>query len=222
MTRHRDVERVLRDTEIFSSRINADTMGPVMGTVILAMDGDEHRRYRNLVAGAFRPSALERWADELIRPTIHRLIDGLGATRARRPRGPGDRRNTPSQVIAGVLGVPFEDHELFHELGPGHQPRARGLPDLDGGVAPPARVPARPSSRTARPPGATTSSPTSSTPQVDGERLSDEHVYGFLLLLLPAGAETTFRAMGNCLLALLSHPDVLERVPRRPLAARPR
>jgi len=31
-------------------------------------------------------------------------------------------------------------------------------------------------------------------------------------LLLPAGAETTFRVMGNCLVALLSHPGVYEQV----------
>jgi cytochrome P450 len=62
VTRHEDVETVLRDGDRFSSRVNADTMGPVMGTVMLAMDGDEHRRYRNLVARAFRPSALVRWA----------------------------------------------------------------------------------------------------------------------------------------------------------------
>ena len=50
VTRFADVDEVLRDPERFPSRINADTMGPVMGTVILAMDGDEHRRHRNLVA----------------------------------------------------------------------------------------------------------------------------------------------------------------------------
>ena len=61
VTRHRDVERVLRDSEQFSSRINADTMGPVMGTLILAMDGDEHRRYREpgrRRVPALRPGAL--------------------------------------------------------------------------------------------------------------------------------------------------------------------
>ena len=63
LTRFADVDNVLRDAETYSSRINADTMGPVMGTVILAMDGDEHRRHRNLVARAFRPSALARWED---------------------------------------------------------------------------------------------------------------------------------------------------------------
>ena len=37
--------------------------------------------------------------------------------------------------------------------------------------------------------------------------LSDGKLYGFLRLLLPAGAETTFRVMGNCRFALLSNPD---------------
>ncbi|HXP32610.1 MAG TPA: hypothetical protein VN820_01280, partial [Acidimicrobiales bacterium] len=65
VTRYADVELVLRDPKRFSSRVNADTMGPVMGTVILAMDGEEHRRYRNLVAHAFRPSALASWESTL-------------------------------------------------------------------------------------------------------------------------------------------------------------
>lgn len=48
--------------------------------------------------------------------------------------------------------------------------------------------------------------------EVDGERLTDEKIYGFLRLLLPAGAETTFRVMGNALVALLTHPAELARV----------
>ena len=43
--------------------------------------------------------------------------------------------------------------------------------------------------------------------EIDGEQLTDEKIYGFLRLLLPAGAETTFRVMGNALVALLTHPD---------------
>ena len=55
--------------------------------------------------------------------------------------------------------------------------------------------------------------------EVDGERLTDEKIYGFLRLLLPAGAETTFRVMGNALYALLTHPDDLARVSPIPSAA---
>lgn len=48
--------------------------------------------------------------------------------------------------------------------------------------------------------------------EVDGERLSEERLYGFLRLLLPAGAETTYRALGSALVALLTLPHVRERV----------
>ena len=113
VTRHEDVEAVLRDPDRFSSRINNETMGPVMGTLILGMDGDEHRRYRSLVAQAFRPSALARWEEELIGPIIDGLLDDLA------PKGRGDlvsdvTSRYPVQVIAGVLGVPVSDHEQFH------------------------------------------------------------------------------------------------------------
>ena len=48
--------------------------------------------------------------------------------------------------------------------------------------------------------------------EVDGRRLSDEEIYPFLLLLLPAGAETTYRSSSNLLFGLLSCPDQLEAV----------
>ena len=50
------------------------------------------------------------------------------------------------------------------------------------------------------------------TGTVDGQGLSDEEVVSFLRLLLPAGAETTFRLIGNMLVALLVERDRWERV----------
>jgi cytochrome P450 len=40
--------------------------------------------------------------------------------------------------------------------------------------------------------------------EVDGEHLSDEDIFSFLRLLLPAGVETTYRASGSLLFALLN------------------
>jgi cytochrome P450 len=210
LTRFADIDGVLRDAERFPSRINADTMGPVMGTVILAMDGDEHRRYRNLVAHAFRPSALARWEDELIAPTVHRLLDDI-AGRGRSDLVADVTSRYPVQVIAGVLGVPLEDYELFGRwgleisLGPEDYPvsiaAARALREYLTPLV---------EQRKAHPTADLVSDIV--TAEIDGERLSDEHIYGFLRLLLPAGAETTFRALGNCLAALLRRPPVLERV----------
>ena len=48
--------------------------------------------------------------------------------------------------------------------------------------------------------------------ELDGEHLSDEEIFSFLRLLLPAGVETTFRSTGNLLYLLLSDPDQLEAV----------
>jgi cytochrome P450 len=210
LTRFTDVDDVLRDAERFPSRINADTMGPVMGTVILAMDGEEHRRYRNLVARAFRPSALARWEDELIAPTIHRLIDDI-VGRGRSDLVADVTSRYPVQVIAGVLGVPTEDYELFQVWG---LEISKGPEDYDV-----SKAAARAMRDYLTPlverrklePGDDLVSDIV-TAEIDGERLTDEHIYGFLRLLLPAGAETTFRALGNCLLALLTHPPVLARV----------
>jgi cytochrome P450 len=210
VTRHTEVELVLRDPKRFSSRVNADTMGPVMGTVILAMDGEEHRRHRNLVAHAFRPSALARWESTLIAPTIHRLIDGLaGRTHADLVEEITSR--FPVQVIAGVLGVPSEDHERFHawaldmNKGPDDYPVSTAASAAMREYLTPIVE-----DRKTHPTDDLISDIV--TAEIDGERLEDEHIYGFLRLLLPAGAETTFAAMGNCLFALLTKPEVLERV----------
>jgi cytochrome P450 len=50
------------------------------------------------------------------------------------------------------------------------------------------------------------------TGQVDGNGLTDEEVVSFLRLLIPAGAETTFRLIGNMITALLSDRTRYERV----------
>ena len=90
---------MLRDGETFSSSINAEHIGQFMGDLILAMDGDEHRTYRNLVAKAFRASQLEQWDETLVRPMINRLLDDDRAARARRPR----RDVTSKYPVAGDL-----------------------------------------------------------------------------------------------------------------------
>jgi cytochrome P450 len=47
---------------------------------------------------------------------------------------------------------------------------------------------------------------------VDDRPLSDEEIAGFVRLLVIAGASTTYRAYGNLMFALLTHPDQLAQV----------
>ena len=208
--RRADVEAVLRDADTFSSRVNDDTMGPIMGRTILAMDGDEHRRHRDLVARAFRASSLQRWADEVINPSVHGLLDQIA------PQGEADlvaelTARFPVQVIGAILGVPVDDFDRFQDwadgitMGPRDLRRSkaasRAMTDyLEPIVA----------ERRANPTGDLLSELV--TAEVDGHRLDDDHLYGFLRLLLPAGAETTYRMLGNCLAALLTHPEALAEV----------
>lgn len=205
-------EAALKDEESFSASINQESMGPYMGTVLLGMDGREHTAYRTLVSHAFRRSALERWESELIAPTIHELLDAVA------PLGRADlvrdvTSRYPLRVITTLMGVPVEDVDQFRAW----------AEDVSGGPLDPERGLA--SSRAMReyltpivedrrrsPRGDLVSDIVHA--EIDGRKLSDEHIYGFLRLLLPAGAETTYRLFGNTLFALLSDRVALERVRR--------
>jgi cytochrome P450 len=205
-----DVETVMRDGETFSSSINAEHIGQFMGELMLAMDGKEHRAYRNLVAHAFRASQLEQWDDALVRPTIERLCDAIA------PRGRADlvasiTAKYPVQVICGIVGVPLDDSDQFHRWA--EEINTGPLNPEVGMVASRAmRAYLEPlvAERRADPTGDFLSDLVHA--EIEGEQLTDEKLYGFLRLLLPAGAETTFRALGNALVALLTVPGLMDRV----------
>jgi len=210
ITRWNDVESVLRDGQTFSSSINAEHIGQYMGELILAMDGKEHRAYRNLVAHAFRASQLERWGATAIEPAITEFLDEIA------PLGRADlvrdiTSRYPVRVICAIVGVPVADSQQFHEwseqinTGPLH-------PDVGMAASRAMRAYLEPLVATRRDHPQNDLLSDLVHAEIDGERLTDEKIYGFLRLLLPAGAETTFRVMGNALAALLTQPDVMRRV----------
>ena len=205
-----DADRVLRDWRTFSASINAEVMGPYMGELMLGLDGKEHRRYRNLVAHAFRRSTLERWRSELVEPVIDELLDAVA------PAGRAElvaevTSKFPVQVICGIVGVPTEDHEQFNEwsirinYGPLYPDEGRTASQAMRAYLEPLVE-----DRRTEPTGDLLSELVHA--EIDGTRLTDEKIYGFLRLLLPAGAETTYRAFGSCLLALLDTPEAMARV----------
>jgi cytochrome P450 len=50
------------------------------------------------------------------------------------------------------------------------------------------------------------------TGEVEGQRLDDEEVLGFLRLLFPAGVDTTWLTLGSLMIAVLEHPEVHARL----------
>ena len=210
VTTFRDADEVLRDWRTFSASINGEVMRPYMGELMLGLDGDEHRRYRNLVAYAFRRSTLERWRGELVELVIEQLLDDIA------PDGRAElvgqvTSKFPVQVICGIVGVPTEDHEQFNEwavrinYGPLNPEEGRAASQAMRDYLEPLVE-----ARRTEPTGDLLSELVHA--EIDGARLTDEKIYGFLRLLLPAGAETTYRAFGSCLLALLGRPEAMARV----------
>ncbi len=208
--RFADGEAVLRDSKTFSASINAEAMGPFMGEIMLGLDGDEHRSYRALVAHAFRRSSLDRWLAELIEPILDELLDEIAK------KGSCDlvaelTSKYPVQVICGIVGVPREDHEQFNAWadqinhGPLDPDSGRAASEAMAEYLEPLV-----DARRSEPTGDLLSELVHA--EIDGRQLTEGRLYGFLRLLLPAGAETTFREFGNCLVALLIQPEVLARV----------
>jgi cytochrome P450 len=183
-----------------------------MGHMILGMDDPEHRLNRNLVSNAFRERSLARWEQDLIGPICNELIDrfvGRGAAELVREL----TFEFPVRVIARLLGLPEEDFAQFQRW----SIELIGLgADIERGLA---------ASQSLKDYFATVVAERRRTPQhdvisdlvtaeIEGERLTDEAIYAFLLLLLPAGAETTYRSSGNLLFLLLTHPEQLAALQR--------
>ncbi len=197
-----EVVQVLRDAETYSSVVYADVMGIVMGRTILEMDEPEHKKIRDLVASSFRSKMLARWEEELVAVVVNELIDTF-IEQGRTDLVRSVTFNFPAQVIARILGLPRDDYPRFQRWALELTSVAR---DWDRGVA--ASDALRDyfadvmEERRARPGDDLISDLVRA--EVEGERLTDEDIYSFLRLLLPAGVETTYRASGSLLFALLN------------------
>jgi len=204
------VNRVFRDAKVFNSHIYDSTIGLVIGPTILAMEGKKHWEHRNLVSAAFKSKSLLRWEPEIVRPVVNALIDEfIGAGEADLVKD--FTFEFPTRVISKLLGLPEVDLPWFrkravelisytvkhkrafeasaalkdHFLQQIEQRRSKPTEDIIGDLV---------------------------NAEIDGEKLSDEAIYSFLRLLLPAGLETTYRSSGNLLYLLLSHPDQFQAV----------
>jgi cytochrome P450 len=74
---------------------------------ILCIDGDDHRRLRNLVNPAFTPRAADRWRPAM-RGYLHELCDAVAAD-GRCEFVEAFAKPYPSLVIATVMGAPLAD-----------------------------------------------------------------------------------------------------------------
>jgi cytochrome P450 len=202
-----ECQTVLTRPDTFSSTIYDQIMGPVMGRTLLELEGAEHRTSRALVSPSFRTALLERWRSELVEVVVHELIDRFA------PHGRAElaREFTfafPVQVIARIMGLPRQDYLRFQRLS---IELLNVVYDWDCGTAASASLKTYftevLADRRRNPQDDLIS--TLAESEIDGTRLTDDEIFAFLLLILPAGVETTYRASGNLMVALLTEPALM-------------
>ena len=217
LTRYEDADTLLRDHARFS---NEDRRFHDTGlTTLLDIDPPDHTRLRALVSRAFTPRSVRSWHGR-VQAIADRLLDAVAGQ---------DRFDLiavlgyplPVTVIAEMLGVPADDMDRFEGwsndialivepiLTPAQVERVRRATEelfayFETIVEARRREPRDDLVSTLL------------AAEEEGDRLTREELLSTMLLILVAGNETTRNLIGNGTLALLGHPDQLQRLRDEP------
>lgn len=216
LTRYSDIQGVIRAPEGFSSAFGVVPSGfaPEMPTII-TVDPPVHTLMRRAVQRAFTPRRIAELEDRVHEVAIE-LLDKID------PGGSGSggvvdaftafTDPLPFTVLAELIGVDHESHDLFKRCGDAmayatdldpeqSMAAARELTDYLAEVF----VARRRAPRDDLISVLLTSSP-------EGDALSEEELLGLILLLSVAGTETTTSGLGNALVLLDRHRDDRRRI----------
>jgi cytochrome P450 len=213
--RYADVHRAISDPAVFSS--DTGRVFPVgqkfAAGNLVRTDPPRHHQLRRLVGAAFSPKAVTGLAPRIAEVT-RELLDATGGSREF-DLVTALAYPLPVTVIAELLGLPISDRELFRAWADrlfGQQVVEPNDPDLaqkvdDATADMRAYLHEHCRDRRVNPRQDLISELASV--QLDGERLTDEEVVNFAMVLLFAGHITTTALLGNTVLCLDERPDVL-------------
>ena len=213
--RHDDVSAIAKDTETFSSNGvivhdgRPEIPPPVGFAPPITSDPPFHRIAREFLLPAFAPKPIEA-KREATRATCWELLDDLLVdVEAGRTdmvdAALGYTQHIPVRVIADMLGVPRSDgdkfrvfiHQIMEDPGSGQRVDYEDSIDfyLDTLIA----------ARAEEPQDDLISHMTHS--KIEGHSLAHEHVRGTCGLLIIAGVDTTWSAIGASLWHMAQHPE---------------
>jgi cytochrome P450 len=221
---HELVHEVAYDTDHFTSRgvivSNARPLieAPVGPAPPITSDPPFHQIARRLLLPPFAPKQIDPWEPE-VRRLCRGLLDTIGDVE------PGVSvvdaatqyaQSIPVNVIARMLGFPPEDealfrhfvHQVIEQVDLPVEERLASFQQLDEYLDRQIRE------HEENPRDDLTSY--LMNVELDGNRLAYEHVRGSIVLLLIAGIDTTWSAIGSSLWHLASHPDDLQRLADEP------
>ena len=186
---------------------------------ILHIDGDDHRRLRNLVNPAFTPRAADRWRPAM-RDFLERLWEPLAGERRCEFVG-AFAKPYPSLTIATVMGAPLEDAPKLYEWSNLIQRQFDG-PSLMNEREAIERACAEfyewagelIERRRADPADDLIS--TLIAAEQEGDRLSDVECMNLVLNVLVGGVDTTQSQLAHAVRLFAAHPDQWRLLAERP------
>lgn len=220
LSRYSDVSASLADTETFSSAKGIFPTPPGINQsdlflpMLIMTDPPRHTQLRALVSRAFTPrriatmeTAIKRTTEELLEQVPDRPWDFVANL-----AGP-----LPAIVIAELMGIPADDRDQFRAWST-TLVQANPLSGARDGITAATSIYQYFAGFLAERRNAPRDDLISDlvNAEIDGERLSDEDVLGFCLLLLVAGHETTTNLLTNSVVILRDRPQDRERMARDP------
>lgn len=214
LTRHDDVRAILKDSAHYSSQAMG-SQGQTMPLPLLTDDPPRHTQLRGLVNKAFTNrmlKAIEGRVEEIAESLVAKIPDGESVDII-----PALTTPLPVEVISQMMGIPFERGEDFKRwsdaltgtlAGASDEERMTHIMEMAAffqGLIPQRR----------EQPGEDLVSVVANA-EIDGERLTDQDIIGFWILLLIAGNETTTNLLSNFLNILVERPEAYEQLRAEP------
>ena len=207
------VKRALYDHDTFSSQV------PAPRHWFLFLDPPSHTKLRTLISRSFTPrsvAGLEPRIRQLSRELLDRAIDHGEMDLAAEFSVP-----LPMMVIAEMIGIPGADWPQFKRWSDvilkisyarsGDEGAARVLSEFEATtVEMNAYLTDMIEQRRASPRDDLLTRLVEA--EVDGERLEQEDILGFLQLLIVGGQDTTVNLINNAILCLVENPDQFARL----------
>ena len=220
---HAGVSAVANDTENFTSRTviigngrpEEDALPAPIGVAPpITSDPPFHQIARRLILPAFAPGPVNA-LEPRIRELCVKLLDQVQGQELVNG-GVDYAQYIPAAVISRMLGFPEKDDDIFREFvhivleGVDHpvEQRVEEFAPIEEYFT------TQIEDHQASPRDDLTSYLLNV--ELGGEKLAIEHVFGTMLLVLVAGIDTTWSAIGASLLHLATHPDDLERLVNEP------
>ncbi|MDI4231291.1 cytochrome P450 [Bradyrhizobium sp. 31Argb] len=217
-TTYEAVKQVAYDTEHFSSRriIVRDVRPEVTQPAPpITSDPPEHKPAKQLLLPPFTPDAMKK-LEPRVRAICNELIDEF-IDDGKCDAAERYTKHIPVRAIAHMLGIPEKDGDLFIKWI--HEILELGIKDQDILMRALHEMSAYFAGHIAERKGKPTDDLITTLMNArdkDGKPLSDAHVLGSLRLLLVAGIDTTWSAIGSSLWHLAKTPADRERLVAQP------